>query len=165
MRTKLLAGVVLLVLVAGGVPVGVAAEEQDKILKASGPAEDAARDLEKLQGSWTIVSYTVDGKPTPDEGLRGIRLEVKGNRSRFTLAGKTSQGTYHLDASKKPRELDITLVDEGPDKGKRKLGIYEIDGDRLRICLGPLGSDQRPKEFASRPGSGTVLEVWTRARR
>jgi uncharacterized protein (TIGR03067 family) len=127
-----------------------------------GIADDASKDLEKMQGSWLAISYTLDGKAWTESELRTLKLVIKGDRSTFTRGGETSQGIYKLDAAKRPRELDITLAD-GPDKGKQMLAIYEWDGDTLRICVGPVGSKERPREFRSRPGSGTVLEVWKRA--
>jgi uncharacterized protein (TIGR03067 family) len=42
-----------------------------------------------------------------------------------------------------------------------KLGIYELDGDRYKVCFAPAGKP-RPSEFASKPGSGSLLQAWKR---
>lgn len=120
-------------------------------------------ELKKFQGGWELVSYTVDGKAWPKEDVATIKLLVKGDVSYFTVGAETLMGSYVLDPSMKPKALDILLTD-GPDKGKKKLSIYKINGDSLIICHGPTAGKTRPKEFVSKPGSETTLEVWRRAK-
>ena len=48
---------------------------------------------------------------------------------------------YTLDPSTKPRNIDLEF-----DGKKMFLGIYEFDGDRLRICY---NMKKRPGKFAS----------------
>ena len=50
---------------------------------------------------------------------------------------------------------------EGPGKGKTMLGIYELTGDTYKVCFA-LPGGERPKEFASKPGSKTMLIVMKR---
>jgi uncharacterized protein (TIGR03067 family) len=72
----------------------------------------------------------------------------------------TYRGTFKLDLSKKPKEIDVVFT-EGPEKGKTSLGIYELEGDVYKVCIGLTGK-KRPTEFISKPGSGHVLEVLKR---
>jgi hypothetical protein len=53
---------------------------------------------------------------------------------------------------------------EGPNKGAVMLGIYEIDGDTLRVCFDPEGK-KRPTEFKSASGSQTFVNVHKRAKK
>jgi hypothetical protein len=39
-------------------------------------------------------------------------------------------------------------------------GIYELDGDKLAVCLG--SDETRPSELASTPGSKNVLMIFSR---
>jgi uncharacterized protein (TIGR03067 family) len=134
------------------------------LLGADAPREDSAKkELEKFQGDWVAVSYTVDGKEVGDDELKTIRLTVKGADSTFKRGDKTGHGTYKLGPSKDPKEIDISH-DDGPDKGKTALGVYEVEGEKLKICLAAPGVKERPKELASKPGSGHTLEVWKRAK-
>ncbi len=134
------------------------------LLGADAPRqEQVQKELEKFQGDWVIVSYTVDGKPATPEQLKTLKLTVKGAVSTFQRDGQTSHGLYKLDPTHKPKEIDIQIND-GPNKGKMDVGIYQFDGQKLLICLAAPGSKDRPREFVSKTGSGHTLEVWQRAR-
>jgi hypothetical protein len=50
---------------------------------------------------------------------------------------------------------------EGPEKGNTSLGIYELQGDDLKLCLTITAKD-RPTEFAAKPKSGHGFEVLKR---
>jgi len=65
-----------------------------------------------------------------------------------------------VDVAKKPKQLDITFTD-GPDKGKTTLAIYELEDDTYKVCI-DVGEKGRPTEFASKKGSGHVLQVLKR---
>lgn len=131
------------------------------LLGADNPKDTAAKKaLQQLQGAWTAVTYDRDGKPTPAAALQQIKLTIQGNKATLTRDGKPTTGTYKLDPSQKPHAVDISLLD-GPNKGKTALGIYELTGDHLRICLAPPGKP-RPKEFKA--GPGVILEVWQRTK-
>jgi hypothetical protein len=46
--------------------------------------------------------------------------------------------------------------------GKTQHGIWVLEGNRLTTCFGAPGQP-RPTEFASVPGDGRTLTVWTPA--
>jgi len=50
---------------------------------------------------------------------------------------------------------------EGATKGKTQLGIYELDGDKVKFCFAAPGKD-RPTEFTADAGSLQTLSVWKR---
>jgi uncharacterized protein (TIGR03067 family) len=47
----------------------------------------------------------------------------------------------------------------GPLKGQKRHGIYEIAGDQLKLCYGPIDKP-RPTTFTAPPNSGYFLEIW-----
>jgi uncharacterized protein (TIGR03067 family) len=130
---------------------------------ASAFPEDTKEDLKRLQGTWKVVGLTNDGKKAPPDKLEGAELIVIGNA--YVLKGEdTFRGKLKLDATQKPKFIDATFIDEqGQEKGKAA-GIYQQDGDELRICWREKG-DQRPNEFASKPGSNIRLIVLKRAKK
>ena len=121
------------------------------------------KELEKFQGKWVQVSTTIDGKALEEDELKNRSVVFKGEK-RTLLYKDKERGTASLkiDPSKSPAQIDTTAED-GPAKGGTSKGIYKFDGDTLTICLGGSGKD-RPTEFASKPGSGTMLFVQKRAK-
>lgn len=68
-----------------------------------------------------------------------------------------------LDTSKKPKTIDTEQI-VGEHKGKTIQGIYEIDGDKLRVCMATPGKE-RPTEFSAKAGSGNSLAVYQREKK
>jgi RNA polymerase sigma factor (sigma-70 family) len=140
---------------------------EDK-LHVPGPGEifpiyDVANriDLKFLQGAWDLRGLEADGKTLPASALQGSRVVVQGNAITLVFQGATSRGTFQLDSVPTPRTLDVTFT-EGPEKGNRYLGIYELQEDTWRFCRTPAGKG-RPTAFAGKAGSGHLLEKLQRA--
>jgi uncharacterized protein (TIGR03067 family) len=134
------------------------------LLAADANDDDAKKDLEKFQGNWTLISAERDGKKTPQEEAKKLKLTIQGNK--FVLQKDSvviSEGTFSLDPAKKPKEIDETIT-VGPNKGKVFLAIYEIDDQHHKICFAAAGKE-RPTAFSSKPGSGYLLQVWKRDRK
>jgi uncharacterized protein (TIGR03067 family) len=130
-------------------------------LAADASKPDADRkELAKFEGTWRFASIEVEGKKVPEEQVKKSgKMVIRGNK--FTIeGGVTYRGTFKLDVSTKPKRIDVTFT-AGPEKGKALLGIYELEGDTYKVCLGMPGKP-RPKAFAAKPGSGHVLEVLKR---
>lgn len=130
------------------------------VLIAADTGEDAAKkDLERFQGNWSLISAEREGKKTPDEEAKKIKLTIQGNNFVLRKDGVVvSEGTMTLDASKKPREVTET-ISAGPNKGKVFSAIYEIDDEQHRVCFAAPGKE-RPTEFSS--VNGQLLQVWRR---
>jgi uncharacterized protein (TIGR03067 family) len=132
-------------------------------LWAGAAEEDAAqKEYARFEGAWKFVSIEIEGKNMPEKFFKGSRLILKGPQFTYQEGGTTYKGTYKVDVSKKPNQIDMTFT-EGPEKDKTMVGIYELDGDTYRVCVNPTGKG-RPTEFASKPGSGHVLEVLNRVK-
>jgi uncharacterized protein (TIGR03067 family) len=115
------------------------------------------RDLDGLQGTWNIVSLELDGQKMPGGGAR---IEVRGNRFTTIAMGAAYAGTVAVHETTTPKSFELHF-EEGPEKGNTSFGIYELDGDRWKICLTTRGSE-RPREFAAPPGTGIALETLQR---
>jgi uncharacterized protein (TIGR03067 family) len=132
------------------------------LIAADNSKEDGKmkEEVEKLQGTWNFTSLEVQGMKFPEKAFAGSQIVIKGN-SFTTLSGEaTYKGTFKVDITKQPKTLDLNFT-EGPEKGNTSLAIYELEGDNWKICLTVTGKD-RPKEFASKPGSGHALETLKR---
>ena len=118
------------------------------------------KDLDLLQGLWRISAIEMEGREMPEEMVAEARIRIEGDRFTTTGMGAEYAGTMVLDASASPKSLDMKF-DAGPEKGNTNFGIYELDGDRWRICLATHGT-VRPSEFDSKAGDGFVVEMLVR---
>jgi uncharacterized protein (TIGR03067 family) len=118
------------------------------------------RDLDLLEGSWTVTALEVDGQAMPAAMLADARITIKGSRFTSTGMGGAYEGTLELDTSASPPRLDMKF-DAGPEKGNTNLGIYQLEGDTWKLCLATRGT-VRPASFASTPGSGFAVETLVR---
>jgi RNA polymerase sigma factor (sigma-70 family) len=127
------------------------------------PARDPAqRDLEALQGVWGAIVIEREGKRAPAEVLEGFRVVFKGNRMTINPQSDNRTSTFTLDPAKQPAWFDA-MPEEGPGKGQRLPAIYELDGDRLKLCFDNVAAgDRRPTEFRSSAENRLTLFVLTR---
>jgi uncharacterized protein (TIGR03067 family) len=123
------------------------------------PAADAkAGDLD---GTWLAEKAELAGQKYPDEFRKSLKLVIDGDKYTGT-AERPDRGTLKVDASARPKAMDITGTD-GPNKGKTFPAIYEHDGDTLRICY-DLSGKARPTTFATKPGTKLFLVTYKRAK-
>jgi uncharacterized protein (TIGR03067 family) len=114
-------------------------------------AQPAKSDQERMVGNWYI---------TNDDSMRKGEMWVidEGRILMYAKHGGLNANLYlhRLDAGKDPKQIDITVtLVNGPTVGVIK-GIYALDGDELRLCLGGLDKD-RPAAFPKKPARGEVL--------
>jgi len=124
-------------------------------------SEAAKKDLAQLQGEWVMVSGSADGEPMPEETLKQMKRVCKGDEITVMMGERVFiKAKITIDPSKKPKMIDYDMT-EGFTKGKKQLGIYELDGDQFKSCFAAAGAD-RPKDFTSPTGERRTLSVWKR---
>lgn len=114
------------------------------------------RDQAAIQGKWKVVAMRAAGNPGPDAVIAVMKYEFKGNRLIITPAEPGPGYTFKLDPSSKPiGTFDMTPVDAKKPAATMK-GIYVLDGDQLKLCL---GKQKRPTEMRAEAedGFGQVL--------
>jgi len=123
--------------------------------------EAAKKDMAQLQGEWLMVSGSADGQAMPDDTVKQMKRVCKGDETTTTMAGQLfMKAKISINPSKKPKIIDYEMV-EGFTKGKKQLGIYEVEGDTFKSCFAGPGED-RPADFSSKPGDRRTLSVWKR---
>src|SRR5205809_992708 len=98
-----------------------------------------------MQGSWRVSSLTTAGKRASAEGIKNARFAVKGNEYTYKN-GEEFKGTFTLDPTGRPKQIDSKFVDESGKETGVARGIYELDGD---LSWAETGSESRPKDFKS----------------
>jgi uncharacterized protein (TIGR03067 family) len=100
----------------------------------------AATDIE---GEWAMVSGVFGGKPLAPAMAAWCTRVTRGDTTRVLAGPQTMlDATFTTDRSRTPHTIDY-VNRSGAHKGKRQLGIYEISGGELHVCVAAPG-DARP---------------------
>jgi uncharacterized protein (TIGR03067 family) len=134
------------------------------VLAGGADKEEATRkDLERMQGDWAQVSMVVDGEKLGDDEAQALFRTIKGQEYTVARYKKTiGKGSFTLDAAKKPKTIDARPAIAG--QNITMLGIYEFDGEKLKLCFARAGRP-RPTEFAAKKDSGHTFSVWEREKK
>jgi uncharacterized protein (TIGR03067 family) len=100
------------------------------------------KELTELQGVWRLIGFEVDGDEAFLQEHKQLRWVIKGDKIFY---GGDVLAKLTLDPTATPKCLDLDLV-----KAQRvHEGIYKLDKDRLKICVGLVtaGAKERPLNF------------------
>src|SRR5262249_21251928 len=124
-------------------------------------SEVAAAPATEFEGEWQMISGVMNGQPMSKSDVQWVKRVTRGNQT-SVIAGPqvlmSMQFTHDPAASPKTIEYVHTA---GASKGKTQYGIYEFEGDLLKVCASAPGAAQ-PGEFESKPGDGRTFTVWKR---
>lgn len=128
-------------------------------------------DLAALQGNWKPLQCEYEGKAQiPAEVMKQVTSVFDKTEYHLYFVDKEKPGqpkvlklavaNIGLDATTVPRTITFEFA-EGPYKGQKRHGIYEIAGNQLKMCYGPV-EKPKPTEFKAGANSGFFLETWAR---
>jgi uncharacterized protein (TIGR03067 family) len=136
------------------------------------PENASKEDVAKLQGTWTAVSIERDGKSLSDEEVKKLDILLTFKSDKFMLMPLASRGpehfpngTFRIYTTSKPKAIDLTtnLPFSIVNKNTHSLGIYEVDGDTLKLLQG-RPDQERPTEFKTMPKSDLEIIVFKRVK-
>jgi uncharacterized protein (TIGR03067 family) len=143
---------------------GIALETLQRGLVADVPVAQAAQappvgdSATELGGEWIPLSVVLDGQPLDRAMLKYGKRIAAANEVTVQFGPQVVlKARYAVDRSSTPMTMDYVLAG-----GKTQHGIWALEGNRLTTCFGAPGA-ARPSEFASTPGDGRTLAVWTPA--
>jgi uncharacterized protein (TIGR03067 family) len=114
-------------------------------------------DEKKLQGTWQVTSLEIDGlkydEVSPE--IKDARVIIKENLLTEVDRDRRNPMFFKLDPAAKPKTI---LFKTAPSIR----GIYELDGDRLRLCLVRDEDAKAPTDFTASAGSKRWLYVLER---
>ncbi|MEO8636849.1 MAG: TIGR03067 domain-containing protein [Gemmatimonadales bacterium] len=116
-------------------------------------------DLLRLQGQWTMVSGSRDGRPLPETLVKRSERVIDGEETIVRIDGQLlDRSTFVLDTSSTPFTIDC-LITAGPGKGHLQRGIFAFTEETVRFCFArPLA--RRPESFTTAPGDGLTVSEW-----
>ena len=129
------------------------------------PADTAKEDKQAIQGTWKLTSAEGGGPGglTAEEvqKLKAAKFVFTADKVTIEPEGAGPQpAEYKLDPTKEPKQIDVT-PEEGPpnEKGKVQPGIYNLEGDVLKLCLPTPPDRVRPTELAGKVGKTMLLTL------
>jgi uncharacterized protein (TIGR03067 family) len=121
------------------------------------PANDVPdEDLDHLQGTWQVIAAENEGESNKEEAKQ-YTWDFQANKYTINCNGKFAElYTVKLNSGTKPKTIDSTF-----HLGGKLMGIYEINGDTLKICY-DLTRRGRPESFTAPKGSRRVVYILQR---
>jgi predicted RecB family nuclease len=139
--------------------------------------EVAMEETRKLQGAWDVIErISPDGAVTKYNGdggssvgklhhgtlhFRGDTVTTDGD---WPDLSNELKGQCRLNPKRRPKGINFVLLDTsfplGEWKRRTTLGIYELEGDSLRLCLPESHDEKRPTGFE--PGGGNRVYKFKR---
>jgi uncharacterized protein (TIGR03067 family) len=111
-----------------------------------------------------VVSVEHAGKKGTDPDTKGLQLIFTDDKVFFNKDNtRIQEAKYKANPSAKPRTIDVTHL-TGRFEGQTFRGIYELEGDTLRICWSESGQ-KRPMNFATKADTADTLLVLKWAKR
>ena len=124
---------------------------------------DAAAEWKAIKGVWAAESAELGGKAMQPEMIKNWRLALGDGKYVFKGAEQPDEGAVKIHPDKKPKEMEITGTN-GPNKDKTYQCIYEITGDKMKVCYDLSGSG-RPTEFKTKPQTLLFLATYVREKK
>lgn len=143
------------------------------VVLANPPAAAPAGDMDKVQGYWKPLQCDFEGKSQmPTEVMKQVTVvfdkteyhlyfkDTKLGKDNKPVVFRLALANISLDPTTTPKSITFEFAD-GPLKGKKSHGIYELSGNQLKMCYGSVDKP-KPAKFESPAGSGYFLETWAR---
>jgi uncharacterized protein (TIGR03067 family) len=141
-----------------------ASSKKDKApspIAAVARAREGASLVTDFEGEWQMVSAVMDGAPMESSAVEWVKRITRGNQTTVYAGPQVMMKMeFTTDTSKAPKTIDYVNT-AGMNKGKSQQGIYEFEGELLKICVAAPGKP-RPTQFQSDRGDVRTLTVWKR---
>ncbi len=125
------------------------AQDKDKV----------AEEDKKFEGTWIVTAMEIRGNKADAQNFENMTFTFKGKKYEQKNGDELVEaGTQDLDPSKSPKHMDVNVT-EGETKGQKQLAIYEIDGDKCKMCFAQHGEKDRPSKFDTKDTDHMYFEL------
>jgi uncharacterized protein (TIGR03067 family) len=132
-------------------------------------SERPLADRDRLQGAWNVAVAEQHGQRI--DALNDRRLVIAGNRFALSdgrgevggiIPSAGLEGDFTLEPAN-PRRIDLKRNNNDLTQRSWHLrGIYEFEGDDLKVCLSRTFDTEPPLELTTKPGSEQLLLILKR---
>ncbi len=108
------------------------------------PKAGKVKDEEAILGVWQVEKLEFGpGVPAPSVDFTQVRFTFKAGGKMVMTMGEmpAKEGEYKLDPAAKAKAIDLT------ESGRVVPGLYELDGDTLKLCIAEGQNGARPTEL------------------
>jgi uncharacterized protein (TIGR03067 family) len=113
-----------------------------------------------IEGTWLPLKAELAGEHAPDMALAKMRLVISAGSYAVHFGGEvTDSGSYTLRIAEGFRTITLASLC-GANAGRTIPSIYQLTGDRLRVCYGLDGV--MPFSFSAPVGSRCYLVSYRR---
>ncbi len=128
------------------------------------PADEPKKEEAKPKGKWSAVSLKHAGKSLPDDLVKNFSCKIEEKSYTNTLNGNVvEEGEYTFDDSKSPKTIDFDIK-TGHNEGKKQIGIFKIDGEKMTLVLAEADEKDRPTSFELAEGTDLIEVVLERVK-
>lgn len=119
--------------------------------------KEKTKDEEVILGKWSTEKVDREGAKAPGAGVQNrTYVFEKDGKLTIDIGGQEAAIEFKLDSSASPKTIDLIMKADAKNTIVIP-GIYELDGDSLKICLCEKSKPVRPTEMkAVGPGVGVI---------
>ena len=118
----------------------------------------------KFKGKWSLVSLSHGGKAAPADVLKDFKCTFEEKRYNNIMNGEVfEEGEYKFDDDKSPKTIDFDIK-KGHNEGKKQVGIFKIEDDKMTLVLAEPDATDRPTSFEVKEGSNVIEAVLERVK-
>lgn len=116
--------------------------------------------IDPIEGTWLPFKAELAGDHAPEMALAKMRLVIGAGMYAIHFGSEVSDsGSYTLGLVEEVQTITLVSIC-GTNAGKAIPSIYQINGDRLRICYGLDGI--APNSFSAAAGTHRYLVSYRR---
>jgi uncharacterized protein (TIGR03067 family) len=113
-----------------------------------------------IEGLWQPLKAELSGEAAPPMVLERMTLTLRSGRYTVHFGGEVSDQGAFIHSSGEPHTTLTLSGEKGANAGRTIPAIFQLVGDRLRICFGLDG--ELPSAFATSSASRHYLVTYRR---